>query len=268
MIERFAQMPTALRANSRWQRLGNSLIPTLLVHPDWESGRPVPIMLWMHGRTVNKELDPGRYLRWVRAGIATCAIDLPGHGERLNPTLQRTDRAFDVVRQMIDEIDEIVESLRAMHVFDMTRIGIGGMSAGGMATLARLCRPHAFRCASVEATTGSWNHQAEREMFREVPDVEMAALNPIEHLEDMGGWREIPFQAIHAQRDEWVPIAGQEAFIHALRDRYADPDLVEFITYDRTGAPNEHQGFGKMASDAKDRQRDFLQRWLMHPIVA
>jgi len=34
----------------------------------------------MHGRTANKELDPGRYLRLIRAGIAVCAIDLPGHG--------------------------------------------------------------------------------------------------------------------------------------------------------------------------------------------
>lgn len=264
MIERFAQMPSALRANARSQRLGASSIPALLVHPSWESGKPAPIMLWMHGRTVNKELDPGRYLRWMRAGIAACAIDLPGHGERLDPMLLRADRAFEVVRRMIDEIDEVVESLRAMNVFDMTRIGIGGMSAGGMATLARLCRPHPFRCASVEATTGSWNHQAEREMFRDVSDAAMATINPIEHLQD---WRELPLQALHARLDEWVPIAGQQAFIDALRARYAEPDLIEFIIYDHTGAPNEHQGFGKMASDAKDRQRDFLQRWLTHPMV-
>jgi hypothetical protein len=35
----------------------------------------------------------------MRAGIATCAVDLPGHGERLNADLQRSDRAFDVVRR-------------------------------------------------------------------------------------------------------------------------------------------------------------------------
>src|SRR5262245_11172372 len=81
MIERFSQMPSALRANARWQRLGPSDIPALLVHPDWNSGQPAPMVLWMHGRTVNKELDPGRYLRWMRAGIGACAVDLPGHGE-------------------------------------------------------------------------------------------------------------------------------------------------------------------------------------------
>ena len=29
---------------------------------------PRPTIIWIHGRTVSKELDPGRYLRWLRAG--------------------------------------------------------------------------------------------------------------------------------------------------------------------------------------------------------
>lgn len=270
-------MPSALRAAARWERLGGEArIPAMLAHPSWDSGSRVPVVIWMHGRTVHKELDPGRYLRWLRAGLATCAVDLPGHGERFDSELQRADRAFDVVKQMIDEIDVIVEALAAMNVFDMQRVAVGGMSAGGMATLARLCTPHTFRCACVEATTGSWDHQAEREMFRDVSDEAMNERNPIAQLDagggnggsgGGGGWREIPLQAIHAQHDEWVPLAGQQAFIEALRARYSEPTLIEFIVYDRTGAPNEHQGFGKMASVAKDAQRDFLQRWLGHPGV-
>jgi fermentation-respiration switch protein FrsA (DUF1100 family) len=93
----------------------------------------------------------------------------------------------------------------------------------------------------------------------------MAALNPIEHLDH---WREIPLQAIHARHDEWVPLAGQLDFLEALKARYADPSLIEPIIYEHTGAPNEHQGFGRMASNAKDRQREFLRRHLTHPAVA
>jgi dienelactone hydrolase len=259
-------MPSALRANARWVNLGaTARIPSLLVHPAWDSGMRVPVVIWMHGRTVNKELDPGRYLRWMRAGIGACAVDLPGHGERYVDELQQAWRAFDVVRQMIDEIDGLVAALEGLGGFDLARMAIGGVSAGGMAALARLCRPHAFRCASVEATTGSWSHQADREMFRDVPQQAIAALNPIEHLD---GWREIPFQALHARHDEWVPLAGQQAFVHALRGRYHDAAQIEFVVYDKTGAPNEHQGFGKMAADAKDQQRNFLKRWLTHPAVA
>lgn len=260
MIERFAQMPASLRANSRWQRLGESQTPAMLVHPDWSLQFRVPVVIWMHGRTAHKELDPGRYLRWMRAGIGACAVDLPGHGERADPAMQEPSRSLDVIRQMLSEIDAIADALAGMERFDMSRMAIGGMSAGGMAALARLCRAHRFACASVEATSGSWMHRQPRAMFQSESPADVARLDPIQHLE---GWQEIPLQAIHARHDEWVSIESQRSFVEALRSRYQDPSLVELVEYDRTGAPNEHAGFGSMAADAKDRQRDFLSRRLL-----
>src|SRR6185503_8150377 len=130
----------------------------------------------------------------------------------------------------------------------------------GMAALARLCLPHPFVCASVEATTGSWEHQSDRDMFRHRPVQEIDALNPIRRLEH---WRPIPLQAIHSRLDEWVPIEGQAAFIHSLQERYPDPSMIEFVQYERTGASHEHIGFGSMAADAKDRQAAFFRRWLL-----
>ncbi len=252
------QLPTSLRARARWRRLTTAGVPVMLVHPDWEAATPAPVVLWLHGRTVEKELDPGRYLRWMRAGIATCAVDLPGHGERFDAALQRPERSLDVVRQMLAEIDPIVDALDAMPLFDLDNAGIGGVSAGGMATLARLCSTHRFRCVSVEATTGSWRHQSHRPMFRGRGE-EAAGLDPIEHLD---GWREIAVQAFHGRYDEWVPIEGQQAFMDALRRHYRDPDLIEFIKYDRTDAVYEHAGFGRMASEAKNTQLDFFKRHL------
>lgn len=262
MIERFAQMPSALRAAARWERLGGArqAIPALLVHPDWGGGEPAPVVVWMHGRTANKELDPGRYLRWMRAGIGACAVDLPGHGERFDQAMQQAQNTLQVVQQMIDEIDAIVAALTALGSFDMKRVGIGGVSAGAMAAMARLGRPHHFRCASVEASSGSWEHQLHREMFQGKNLDEINRTNPMTNLD---GWREMPFQAFHAQRDEWVSIEGQRAFVEALRSRYRDPSIVELIEYEQTDAPHEHIGFGKMARDAKDRQRDFFKRWLI-----
>lgn len=259
MLERFAQMPSSLQAKSRWMRLGESGVPALVVHPSWDSGETPPLMIWMHGRTVNKELDPGRYLRWMRAGIATCAVDLPGHGERYDAGLQEPAKAWDVVSAMVKEIDVITASLADMNAFNMRRLGIGGMSAGGMAATVRLCRPHVFVCASVEAATGSWEHQRGREMFLARPEL-IAEHDPIRHLDH---WREIPFQAIHARFDEWVSHEGQAQFVEVLRSRYRDPSIIDFVTYEHTGAPNEHAGFGNMATDAKNRQRDFLSRWLI-----
>ncbi len=259
MVNLTGQLPSSLKSQSRWERIGPTDVPALLVQPDWQADAAHPTLIWMHGRTANKELDSGRYLRWMRAGFAVCTVDLPGHGERLDEALQDPTRTLEVVTQMSEEIDDIVNALPTHGPFDTRRLAIGGISAGGMATLLRLCRPHGFACASVEATSGSWMHQRQRDMFRNLDDAQIATLDPLQRLRH---WREIPFQAIHSKLDEWMSIDGQTAFVDALRQRYGHPDQIEFIVYDQTGAPYEHIGFGKKAAEAKNRQLAFLQQHL------
>src|SRR5690349_9852731 len=99
-MSRFSQFPSHLAQRSRTYRFGD--VPVLLAHPDWLT--PAPTVLWLHGRTATKELDPGRYLRWVRAGIAACAIDLPGHGERSDAKLQTSDATPGVTSTAVGEI--------------------------------------------------------------------------------------------------------------------------------------------------------------------
>ncbi|MCC6286226.1 MAG: prolyl oligopeptidase family serine peptidase [Phycisphaerales bacterium] len=263
-----SSLPSALRVQARYLRLGG--VPALVAHPDWSHSAPV--VVWMHGRTVNKELDPGRYLRWIRSGIAACALDLPGHGERLDESMLAPTRTLDVVEQMVGEIDGVIADLCAMpeaRCFDMQRLAIGGMSAGGMATLRRLCDPHPFVAACVEATCGDFarlydpaggsnrpwesGHAAER----------IAGLDPARRLE---GFRPVPVLALHSEADQWVPWDAQRGFLAALREHYrragADPGLVEIKTWTETGAPFEHAGFGRFGPEAKTVQTEFLSRAL------
>jgi alpha-beta hydrolase superfamily lysophospholipase len=248
-------------------------VPSLIALPEPgldSSSRPTPTVLWLHGRTVSKELDPGRYLRWIRSGIAACAIDLPGHGERFDERLQTPEATLEVVELAAAEIDAVVEALRNEAVaLGLARsssdaaalpLAIGGMSLGGMVSMVRLCRDHSFRAASVEATTGSWSWQMHRAMW-DAPRAE--AMNPITHLD---GWREIPFQALHARHDEWVAVDGQREFIEALRRRALRPEQITMeIFEERTGAPNEHAGFGRYGAEAKERQLAFWRKHLEEP---
>ena len=96
-------------------------------------------------------------------------------------------------------------------------------------------------------------------MFRDRDPSETRRLDPLSNLD---GWREIPLQVFHSRHDERVSFEGQMAFADALTGRYRDPGLIERVVYDRTGAPHEHAGFGRMAADAKSRQTAFLKRWL------
>lgn len=274
MDPRFAQLPKSLQGKSRAMRLGED-VPALVAHPQSEGGAldglaPVPFVIWLHGRSVNKELDPGRYLRWVRAGVGAVALDLPGHGERFIKAYQGPEKTLALIEQARGEIDAVLASLRELGGFDIARCMIGGMSAGGMVTLSRLCAPHPFLGACVEGTTGNL-----RDLYdppagmpgRPWPVAhdpgEVARLDPIAHL---GDFAPIPLLALHNQGDEMVPIEGQRRFLDALRAHYesvgADPELIELRTFTDTGAPQEHAGFGRHANDAKNLQLDFIKRVL------
>lgn len=262
MPQPLEQLPKSILDRGEITRLANSTVPALIVHPHWDPAtrratRTAPVLLWMHGRTVNKELDPGRYLNLARAGIATCAVDLPGHGERSEPALQAATNTLRVVAQMVAEIDAIVADLQATGYFTGQRLAIGGMSAGGMAALVRLTRPHTFSAALVESTSGNWRYQRHREMF----DAELAqAMDPIQHLKD---WADIPILGLHSQLDEWIPIDSQREFFGQLRVRSVQPESIVLHEFPQTGAPFEHSGFGRLGRTAKDLGTAFLARYLL-----
>ena len=254
MHEPYESLPQAIRRRSRIELLGPTAAPTLLIEPE---GTPPqngpPCVLWLHGRTAWKEVDPGRFLRLMRAGIGVIAPDLPGHGQRFDAELQDSRHVLDVIRIMLDELDALAGAGIASLGADPMRMGIGGMSAGGMVAISRLTRPHTWRCAALEATSGSWAHQRARPMFARSDAASISAIDPVNHL---SMWHPIPVLAVHSKADEWVDWRGQAAFLDAIERRGA-PGLVERLVFDRTGAEHEHVGFGRFSADVKERERAF-----------
>lgn len=269
MDDRFKEFPRYLAERARRLTLGNT--PAMVALPDLAPGQSVPAVLWLHGRTANKEMDPGRYMRWLRAGIAAVAIDLPGHGERLDAAMQEPARTLDVLEQALSEIDAIVRDIRALPGIDASKLGLGGMSLGGMVTLRRLCDPHPFRAAAVEGTSGWLEGMYFPTDFglpvRPWPvDHPRPRVQKLEALRNLGGMAPLPLLLLHSEADEMVPWEVQKRFIETLRTHYtsrvADPALIQVQTWPTTGAPREHIGFGRVSNDAKNLQTDFFAKSL------
>lgn len=229
-------------------------VPALVMK---DGDEPRPFLLWIHGRTADKELDPGRYLRYVRAGINVCAVDLPGHGQRYVENMQTPESAVDVVLQMSEEVNTVLDALHSFPSFNHEKAAIGGMSAGGIAAILRLTEPHPFVAAVLEATMGQWRLSRHHKLFRALSDSQFDALNPADNL---GDWIEIPLLAFHSRHDKWISYAAQEAFISRLKQQYEKPEHIEFVTFDHTGAPKEHLGFGRESALVKEMQVDYLTR--------
>lgn len=249
----------SLRERVQLGRLGDA--PALLAHPDPTGGAPraVPLLLWLHGRTVRKEIDSARFLRLSRAGVACLAIDLPGHGERLDPALQEPDALPELLAAGVAELDSVLEALWSSDwapLVDRERLAIGGMSVGGMIALRRLCDPHPFRCAAIESSCGDFQAAGAERLLK----AQLAGLDPIQHL---ANWRaELPLLALHSERDEICPLIGIRSFTDALQARYSEPERVSLVTWPETGAPKEHAGFGRKAHAARVALVEFLKEHL------
>lgn len=225
----------------------------------------------MHGRTAHKEIDPGRFLRWIRAGVAACSIDLPDHGERGDPSGQQAGGTPGVLARMVGEIDGVVGNLGSPFwdgVFDLTRLGIGGMSAGGMAALRRLCEPHPFACAAVEGTTG-WLEGLYFPADGSPPRIrsdDRDRVRSVDASAHLAGFSPVPLLMLHSESDELVPFSTAREFAARLRVHYesadADPAMIQLVSWPRTGAPFEHNGFGNVSNDAKNIQTEFFARHL------
>ncbi|MCU0689013.1 MAG: alpha/beta fold hydrolase [Phycisphaerales bacterium] len=265
-------LPSALAAQTKFVRLGSPNVPALIAHPDWTTPRPT--VIWMHGRTVSKELDNGRYLRWIRAGFAAVALDLPGHGERFEAALQSPTRTLDVLTQMVGEIDHVIEALAdgsvsEANVFDLDRLAIGGMSAGGMCALRRCCEPHQFAAITVEGTAGNLERLYLEPTTPLAPKLVMhdpSKVRGLSAMANMARWRPIPLLALHSEADAVVPVGCMTSFVEALGGHYArlgaDPAMLTMRTWPSTGAPDEHNGFGRVAAEAKTIQAQWLGRVL------
>jgi len=145
------------------------------------------------------------------------------------------------------------------------------MSAGGMATLRRLCEPHPFVAAAIEGTTGDLlglyfpNDGDPGEHV--AADHDRAAVERIDTLTHLGGFDPLPLLALHIDGDQLVPLDVQRGFLGRLADHYdargASRDLIRLETFRDTGAPYEHAGFGRYGNDAKNIQLGFLTRVLL-----
>lgn len=254
MSDRISHFTSSLREQTRLGWLGPA--PALFAHPDHE--RPAPLVLWLHGRTVNKEIDSARYLKLIRAGFAVLALDLPGHGERTDPALQAPEGMTRLLSAARAELDGVLEQLWESEwgrLVDRERLAIGGMSAGGMIALRRLCDDHPFRCVAVESTCGDFAAVLEARFDAS----RQAGLDPKSNL---AGWRPLPLLALHSEADEVTPLHGMTGFLDALGERYAaegaPSEWIALHTWPETGAPAEHAGFGRKSREARELLLGFL----------
>src|SRR5688500_5936530 len=145
---------TRILLELRADELGDAAIPAILQLPDSET--PAPAALLLHGYTSRKEMmsdSIGRALLTV--GIATLAIDLPMHGERLPAGTRRSGmQPLELMRNWKLALAEASIGLRylaARREIDGTRLALAGYSLGSYLGVSVAARDRAVRAVVLAA---------------------------------------------------------------------------------------------------------------------
>lgn len=141
-------LPAYTREKFVFSGVQQSRVPGLLLIPKTGKG-PFPLVILLHGITGSKEgwLEPDGWAYGTRlidplisAGIAVMALDARYHGERGAEGGYRVPSDINDIRDFV--VETVIEHRRVLDYagtradLDSTRIGLLGLSMGGMETFA------------------------------------------------------------------------------------------------------------------------------------
>ncbi len=198
------------------RRLADAPALMVSIEEPGESARKGTVLFY-HGFTATKEVNRPELEGLAAAGFLAIGIDNAGHGERRDPDWEAKfgpggdwERHFlDLARASSDEVPKLIDALEAEDLVYNGRIGICGISMGGIIALGALPGEPRLR-AAVSIVSAP----------RTLRDADLAEIPPRAILSQSAG------------RDEVVPALEAEQFHQRMARFYTDmPERNAFINY-------------------------------------
>jgi dienelactone hydrolase len=199
------------------RRLGAA--PALLARPS-AAPLPLPTVLWFHGLTSGKATHRPELAALAQTGFLAVGIDAAGHGERRLPdfeerfsgTQEENEREFyALVAETVAEVPAILDLLRDAGLADEGRIGMAGVSMGGMITYGATTIEPRIRAAVALLASPEWPHP-------ESPHLKIDRFFPTALF------------SITAGRDETVSPEAARTFHAELEERYRrHPERLRYV---------------------------------------
>lgn len=204
---------------ARGQTLAAWLALPLAAH----AGRPVPVVVAVHGWGANGSTLAPMIEPLVRAGIAVALFDAASHGES-------SSEAFSSLPRFAEDLGAVLDALRGMPAIDVGRVGLLGHSVGAAAVLLHAARSGgAMAVVSLSAFAHPrevmerwlqehhiprrWIGTAILEHVQEVIGERFDHIAPLHQLPHIA----CPVLLVHGAQDATVPLSDAHRLHAALR---------------------------------------------------
>lgn len=211
-----------------------------------EADQKLPLVLIMHGFSGRKEHCFSQSYQLAQRGYYAVSIDLYLHGEAGDGEFipaQVSPRLDEVLACSMEYIERLVSFYAEDCIADGSRIGLLGLSLGGVVMYRYLPRRHSHVRAAVAQIAGAapfWSITI-RKIMQHYPEfgVTEAMVAVVEQRTStevfLEGVSDFPLLMQYGQADPIVPIEEVRRVYQQIKDRYTRPELLELIEYPQIG---------------------------------
>lgn len=202
---------------------GQTLAAWLALPLAEDAGRPVPVVVALHGWGANGSTLAPMVEPLVRAGIAVALFDAASHGES-------SSEAFSSLPRFAEDLGAVLDALRRMPAIDAGHVGLLGHSVGAAAVLLHAARSGgAMAVVSLSAFAHPrevmerwlqehhiprrWIGTAILEHVQEVIGERFDHIAPLHQLPRIA----CPVLLVHGAQDATVPLSDAHRLHDALR---------------------------------------------------
>jgi pimeloyl-ACP methyl ester carboxylesterase len=214
------------------------------------------MMLFYHGFTCTKETHEEEMNSLVRAGFLVVSLDNVGHGERRYPKFaeifsderwvtepEAAEADFlQIVRETAQEVPMIIDALLERGWARPDRLGIAGISMGGMISYAAIVIEPRLRVATPIIGSPKWKLP-----WPDSPHLHADRFFPVALLSQTGA------------EDEMVPARFARTFHEQLTPLYSNaPERLCYIEYPDVG----HSLSPEVREASRQKMVEWVQRFL------
>ena len=211
-------------------------LPILEIFPSDREFKALPTIIFYHGWTSQKESAMINGYELAKRGFRILLPDSYLHGERKSDStaIQNDIEFWDVVIHNLRELAPLIEAYQAKGLVDENRIGVAGLSMGGITTSAALTQHPWIKAAAVLMGSPSpilfskwlldskWAKETTTNLSEEKVDEITAPLESISLNSMPEKIAEKPLYFWHGTEDDLVPYALTKSFYDKIKhEEYA-----------------------------------------------